>query len=199
MFFIYDNLAATLVALAVLLVLVAMQTRMREVSVEQVGLYAAKKQSLEFGLWMRDDIATIGQGTGGIPPVVSHVDHATIPGMTSSFSFLKTTDGTGVVRTITYELQPVFESDGVTQQVIAIDTLSVPLFEVRRLVDGVQDGASAPFITYFEIDLLDLAGMPVGGATAATRQIRMSFSMGVPYATRSYVRETHWGATVLVN
>ncbi|MEZ4699548.1 MAG: hypothetical protein R2834_04395 [Rhodothermales bacterium] len=202
MFFIYDNLAATMVALAVLLVLVSMQQRMRDVSIEQVGVYAAKKQSLEFGLWMRDDIANIGNGVGsGVPPVTGYVPHATLPGMTSSFSFLAIPpdDSTGTVATISYQLTPVYESDGVTPRTIGVDSLTVPLFEVQRFVDGVLDGKSAPYVTYFNIDLLDVNGVSVAGAPQLTEQIRMSFSMGVPLTQRSYVRETHWGATILVN
>ncbi len=199
MFFIYDNLAATLVAMAVMLVLLSMQQRMRDVSIEQVGMYTAKKQSLDFGLWMRDDIANIGLGVSGAP-VVAHTPHATLPGMTSTFTFLKKLNPSDPTpATISYQLEEVYETDGVTQQTIQVDTLAVPLFEVHRYVNGTLDGKSAPYITYFAIDLLDVNGASVAGVLALTQQVRMTFSMGVPYASRSYVRETHWGATVQVN
>ncbi len=199
MFFIYDNLAATLVAMAVLVVLLSMQQRMRDVSIEQVGMYTAKKHSLDFGLWMRDDIANIGLGVFG-PAVIEHTPHATLPGVTSSFSFLKKLNPSDPTpSTISYQLEEVYEADGVTQQTIQVDTLAVPLFEVRRLVNGAVEGKSAGFITYFAIELLDVNGAPVGGVVELTEQVRMTFSMGVPYASRSYVRETHWGATIQVN
>ncbi len=200
MFFIYDNIAATLVAFSVMLVLLVMQQRMRDASIERVGVYAAKTQSIEFGDWLQQDLANIGLGVSAGTPVTGLTDHATIPGMTQSFSYLKkiaVSDPSP--STITYQLNPVFEPDGVTPKIIDIDTLAVPLFEVRRLVNGVEEGKSPPYLTYFRVELLDDTGVDVGGVLPLADQVRVTFSMGVPLVERTYLRETHWGTTVAID
>ena len=52
MWFIFDNLRASMIAGAVLLMLLTAMTRTREMGVEQLSVYSAKSHSLDLAEWL---------------------------------------------------------------------------------------------------------------------------------------------------
>src|SRR5690625_334190 len=58
---IFDNLNAILIGSTDILVLVAMQMRMAEMSVEQTANYRMKRQAMDLTTWMEDDLLLMGQ------------------------------------------------------------------------------------------------------------------------------------------
>src|SRR5690625_7801492 len=58
---IFDNLNAILIGSTVILVIMAMQMRMTEMSVEQTANYMMKRQAMDLATWMEDDLLLMGQ------------------------------------------------------------------------------------------------------------------------------------------
>jgi hypothetical protein len=103
---------------------------------------------------------------------------------------------------VEYQLATVYEEDGVTPRVVEMDTVMVPLYQIQRLVNGVPIGQSAPFITFFDIDLLGptgAMGVPPSGATQVRVRFSMAVGSGMQTSRRTYLRETHWGTTIPIS
>ncbi len=60
----FDNLIATMVAMALTLSLISQQTRTRQESLERISVYSAKTQSLGFAEWLEDDVVKLGAQFG---------------------------------------------------------------------------------------------------------------------------------------
>lgn len=184
-----DNLTATIVAMAVLAMLVAMQYRAQEASVERSIAYRAKKQTIDFGKWIQDDIANVGAGVSfGTVSVQELTTNAS--GNTSLFKFRRKMDAADPNPVdVSYEL---VETDTIT-----VDGSDVHLFKLQRRVDGTLEGASPPTVTQFRIEMLNENGT-LTLAPSEARQVRVRFSTAMPYSEdrQSYLREAHWGTTV---
>lgn len=184
-----DNLTATIVAMSVLAMLVAMQYRAQEASIERTIAYTAKKQTIEFGKWLQDDIANVGAGVSF--GTVSVQELATNnSGNTSRFRFrrkMNAADPNPLV--VSYDL---VETDTIT-----VDGSAVHLFKLERRVGGVLEGSSPSTVTQFRIDMLDENGI-LTAAPSEARQVRVRFSTAMPYSgdRHTYLREAHWGTTV---
>ena len=72
MFLVFDNLSAALIGIAVLVILVIMQHRVQRVSREQVMMYAANQNIIDFGAWIEEDMSNIGWGVSGSNGVTQH-------------------------------------------------------------------------------------------------------------------------------
>lgn len=186
-----DNLTATIVAMSVLAMLGAMQFRAQEASVERTIAYSAKKQAIEFGKWLQDDIANVGAGVSFGTVSVQEVT-SNNGGNTSLFRFrrkMNASDASPV--DVTYQL--------VEKDTITVDGNAVYLFELQRRVDGALNGASPPTVTRFRIEMLDENGT-LTAAPSQAHQVRVSFSTAMPFSDdrNSFLRETHWGTTVAI-
>lgn len=62
--FIFDNLIATMVVMALTVTLLGQQARSRQESVERTSVYAAKTQALGFAEWLEDDVVKLGARFG---------------------------------------------------------------------------------------------------------------------------------------
>src|SRR5690625_2756407 len=58
---IFDNLNAILIGSTVILVIMPMQMRLTEMSVEQTANYMLKRQAMDLATWMEDDLLSMGQ------------------------------------------------------------------------------------------------------------------------------------------
>ncbi|MEM8485116.1 MAG: hypothetical protein AAF564_06180 [Bacteroidota bacterium] len=192
MFLIFDNLSATLIGIAVLLLLVIMQQRVQRVSAEQVMMYAANQNILDFGKWVEEDMVNVGWGVTTGNGISGIAQNDTIPTLTRQFTFdRKQSDTTGVA-TVQYQVIPVTTSG---QQVfMEINGTDVPLWQVQRLVGGTVTGESAPYVTHFNILLENDRGQNVF-AVADAEQISIEVAMAMPYGEDAYIPETHWGTT----
>lgn len=184
-----DNLTATIVAMSVLAMLVAMQYRAQEASVERTIAYSAKKQTIEFGKWIQDDIANVGAGVSfGTVSVQELTTNSS--GNTNLFRFRRKMNAS--------DTDPV----DVTYQLVESDTINVDgsvvyLYELRRRVDGTLEGTSPPTVTRFRIEMLNENGS-LTAAPSEARQVRIRFSTAMPFSEdrHSFLREAHWGTTV---
>ena len=61
---IFDNLIATMVAMALTLSLIGQQARTRQESLERISVYSAKTQSLSFAEWLEFDVVKLGAHFG---------------------------------------------------------------------------------------------------------------------------------------
>lgn len=194
MFLIFDNLSATLIGIAVVFMLMIMQQRVQRVSTEQVMMYAANQNIVDFGDWMEDDMVNIGDGVISGNGITSIIQNDTIPELTRVFTFQKIiTPGSTVDSTVQYIVVPALNSGG--QQVFTqIDSTDVPLWSVQRIVDGAVTGESAPYVTHFKIELEDDLGVVVANINDA-KQVSIQVAMGMPFGEGAYIPETHWGTT----
>lgn len=207
--FLLDNLAAVLIATAVILMLSAAQIRSSNAGVEQVASHASKAKMLSFGEWIEDDITSLGaniaEGSGRFLAPTLDED-----GNTTEFTFFSDNPVTGgdTMRVMTrYRLVPT--------RTVTVDDAPQQLFEVRRefaeveVENGeaaipefgstawVSDGRSVETLSFFEVALLDRQGQAAGVASADFIQVR--FAM-VPemWLDEGYLRELYWTTTLKV-
>ncbi len=192
MFLIFDNLSATLIGIAVLLLLVVMQQRVQRVSAEQVMMYAANQNILDFGKWVEEDMVNVGWGVTTGNGISGIAQNDTIPTLTRQFTFDRKPNDTTAVATVQYLVIPVTASG--LQVFTAINGTDVPLWQVQRIVNGAVTGESAPYVTHFNILLENDRGQNVF-AVADAEQISIEVAMAMPYGEDAYIPETHWGTT----
>ena len=193
MFLIFDNLSATLIGIAVLLLLIIMQQRVQRVSAEQVMMYAANQNILDFGKWIEEDMVNVGWGVTVGNGISGIAQNDTIPTLTRQFVFDRKPNDSTAVETVQYQVIPVTLTSGM-QVFTEINGTDVPLWQVQRIVGGVVTGESAPYVTHFSILLEDDLGQGVF-ALADAEQISIEVAMAMPYGEDAYIPETHWGTT----
>ncbi len=197
MFFIFDNLSATLIGIGVMLVLVIMQQRVQRVAVEQVMMYSANQSVIDLEFWLKPDMENVGRGVVGSNGITTHVPNDSIPTLTKTFSFNGALDSTmAIISAVQYQLVPAVDSSG-TPQFSEINGTSVPLWQIQRFVDGNLTGISASYVTHFRVELEDDLG--VNTSIADAEQVSIQVSMGMPFSAEAYIPETHWGTTVVIN
>lgn len=194
MIFHFDNITATLIGGIVMLMLVTMQMRMRQVNIEQTLLYNAKGQALSLGDWLQQDMGNAG---GGVPIDEQFIEDYEIDAATENtkrFSFrrkLQETDPTATL--ITYEL-----IDGDTT-VVEGDTLQ--LYQLQRCEGTTTcpagstsvNGQSPSRLTYFRIDLLDENGGAWTAGTSNAYYLRVRFSVTSMSTRRHHMHKAYWG------
>ncbi len=204
MFFIFDNLIATMLGIAVLFILVLMQERVQRVSAEQVMMYAANENIIDFGLWVEKDLANVGWGVVGANGITAYQSNDSIPNLTKTFAFDRRLKPSAVIpANVQYQVIPSLNSLGV-QNFMTINGTGVPLWQVQRvvtgdvsgeIVDGAVTGESAPYITHFRIALENDFGEEVATVADAV-QISVQVAMAMPFGNEAHLSETHWGTTV---
>ena len=190
----FDNLSATIIGGIVLLTVLFMQERQRDVSIDKVVSYAANKHSIELGSWLQEDMTNIGWQT---PPSDNGLDslatNDSIPELSKTFAFdglHPHPDSTHLSALITYQLVPAMTPNG--QDYAEINGNSVPLWELQRVVNGIVMGASVPLITHFSVEPLTTAGIPT--TIDVARTLRIKFSMALS-RDEAFIQEVHWGTT----
>lgn len=189
MYFVLDNLLASLIGGTVIFVILAMQTQMQEAAVDQVGMHMAKNQTLAFAEWIQEDFANIGAGMPGDASILEVSAHSGDADQTGTFRFQRHTSSVNTtVIEVGYTLSVV---DSLT-----VDGQKVPLYQVQRTFDGTAAGSSAPSLTEFSITMLDESGQATA-LTAQARQLQIRFSVAFPFASAdAYLRETYWHTTL---
>ncbi len=219
MFFIYDNLSASIIGATVLFILMAMQVRMMENNVQQTATYATKTQSLEFADWLEDDLLRIGENIKQGEEIFCNPDQD--GDRTEEFTFFRdsllTVDDTLRVAT-QYALVATGTRDveGETVQLYEAARLQkiepkengVPPFTCASRASIVWDvtGQSPALLQNFQVEMLDKDGQPVSDPAtkvqndpSAVRQTHIKFAMISPFRTdRSSLRAMHWGASLLL-
>jgi len=200
MWFIYDNLRVQIMAGVVLFMLLSATTQVREASVEQLSIYAAKKYALDLADWLENDISTLGSNFDST--TVRFLLPTLLDGNTTDFTFLRDTLGPA----------PNFDPVRIETRYQLIDTDMVELEDsmvqmyqvVRsyRVQEGSgwtlwqEDGRSTGRMSYFMVSLLDTWGAPVVDE-AETVFLKMDFSVIPPFRQgKQYLNQLSWGTTV---
>ncbi len=139
--FIYDHLSASVLSMAVFVILVAVHLRSGETTQDQTRYYSAKTHLLQAKEMIDHDFANIGAGVARHDSVFITKNDTTL-----EFMALVVPGATEPVK-LTYIRVPT--------DTMEIAGENVQLYEVQRLVDDVLTGKSPPTLREFEIDLWD--------------------------------------------
>ena len=179
---ILDNISAILIFSAVAFAVASTQLHSSQTTAESTISYMSKKQILEFGSTLEQELKLIGQGT------VDKIDEATQnqDGQTTSFVFWR---NNGIVDIkVEYRL---IETD-----VIQVNGADVQLYRMDRYENNVYRGGSAPTLRDFIIQPLDASGnaVPPANAVLVRARIRDSYPVGDP--DDMHVGYSVWGLTL---
>jgi len=201
MIFHFDNIAATLISGVIVLMLVGMQMRSREVNIEQTAFVTAKGQALELGDWLQQDLGNAGAGVPINEQFIEDYEVDAVTENTKRFSFQrKISEADAAPTLITYEL--------LEGETIVVKGDTVQLYQVQRCEGAATcpagssdvNGKSPAGLTYFRIDLLDENGgaWTAGTSNAYYLRIRFSITSSFGLSDRDHLRETHWGTVLPV-
>lgn len=205
---IFDNLSATMLAMAVMLALIGVQLRMQQANVEQVSAHAAKTKAISLGRWLEEDITSLGANFGNNlsrfePPVVN------AEGITTEWVFYSDSllPGDQRMRHITrYRLLPV--------DTVAVRGVDKTLYQLRRetastpVVDSVaapvpeamwaEDGRSVSTLSAFKVGMIRRLGQETTDVTTAD-YIKVEFAIVPEFdRQRSYIHELYWSTLLKV-
>ena len=201
---IFDNLNAIIIGSVVILVVMAMQMRMTEMSVEQTANYMMKRQAMDLATWMEDDLLLMGQNLpNGVLPYLNPVDSA---GITTSFEFYRDSIAVSGSSLDTLRVATRYELYRTGVHVMEKDTIdSFRLERSVRMGDGapwVKEGGSSALLSHFKIEMLNRDALPVADPVAHPNQVRntkVSFHMVTPFDTRrATLRRVYYGSTLMV-
>lgn len=200
---IFDNLNAIIIGSAVILVIMAMQMRMGEISVEQTANYMMKRQAMDLATWMEDDLLLMGRNmAGGVIPYGNPVDSADV---TTRFEFYRDSIRTAGGSLDTFRVSTRYDLARVGVHYTENDTIDSYRLERYVSTDGgpwVREGGSSGLLSYFRIEMLDRdadrVSNPVANA-ALVRNTKVSFHMVTPFETqRTTLRRVYYGSTLMV-
>ena len=170
--FVLDNLLASVVAGMVFLILAGVSVRSQLTNVETTNHYGLKNQEINFIEMLKLDL----HGVSGVKSVIEDpVD--------SSFKFMAYMTPTATTETeITYRRAKVGERDG------------VPLYQIRRLEDGLAAGRSMVTVTDWVIEARNHEGGSITDPANAG-QIYVRFEAAAPWQEDETIKRSRWEAT----
>lgn len=170
--FIFDNLSAILIAGVLFLILVAVNHRTRISAVEASTYYSLKQQQLSFVEILKRDMQN-----------VTELQSITEDTTTLEFRFRARTDpADSNIRTVVYRREFVKEVEG------------TPLYQIRRVVDGVADGGSASAIVSWQMVAQNEEGVKVSDVANA-RQVFVRFEAASPSTEGQTIGRSKWEAS----
>lgn len=201
---IFDNLNALIIGGTVLLMILAMQTRMTEINIEQSATYVVKGQAAEFATWMEDDLLALGTNIDRWSeiPFDNPGDSA---GVTTSFTYYRDE----ITTTDTFRISTRYDLKKIKTQVVDDDTVNVFRMERWTRTDAgawSMDGTGPAMLSHFKIEMLNRfaepVSNPVAAATAAPDTIqntRLRFTMVAPFQNdRTLLRRIYYGSTLMI-
>jgi hypothetical protein len=181
--FILDNLSAVMIFSAVAIALAVTQLNSTQASVESTIGYMSKKQTLELGAVMEQELKLIGEGTFGknIDSAVKNAD-----GQTTSFVFWRN-DGSTDIK-VEYKL--------VQTETVKIKGEDVKLYRMDRYENGILTGGSGPTLRDFVVEPLDASGSVVSPASAVLVRARIRNTYPLGNSDDMYLGSSLWGITL---
>jgi hypothetical protein len=180
MHFILDHIASVLIAGVILLILLSLTYRGQDTTHDATMYYTAKTSMLSMAEWIEQDFKNIG--TGHNPPSTSIISLDTT-GATKNFTFWAQVEQDSSARTVRYE----WLQDGTAD----LDSATVPVYTVRRMIDGTITGWSNDTVTNFRIKLLQADSTNVTALTQ-TRQVHVFVKAVSPLGVGDLIEETTW-------
>ena len=209
MFIIFDNLVAAVVGSAILLIVLATNTRMMEMGIDEVSNYAAKRYASDLAEWMEDDLLRLGENMeeSSTTPFTNPVNiNDGVTDLTESFVFYRDSTNTTVTPNVTHRIETTYSI--VSAGTGKVGDKTVNLYRIKRYekIDGgpkVYTGGAVPLVSYFKVDMLDANANVISNPAASAEDVsstRVRFSIVTPFQTdRTAVRKVHYGSTLLVN
>ncbi len=209
MILLLDHLSAVVIGSAIILILISMQMRSTEMGVEQSSGYMMKNQATDLATWMEEDLLQIGRNIDKEERVAFENPLTNSSGNTSEFVFYRDTIRYYLTTPDTLHIGTRYTLTPVDTRILNEDTLVVHRIDRFANVNGGawnKTGSSVPYLSSFNVDMLDSDAQPivdpVAAATAdplAVRNTRIRFSMVTPYETsRTTVRQVYYGSTLLI-
>jgi hypothetical protein len=173
--FILDNIAAGIISMAIFLILVVIQLRGQEASVDATWYYAAKKHTLTFVGTVERDFQSMQASEATGPSILSEDD--------THIEFM-TQDTTGGLVRVRYEWNSAPLPD------------SQAAFIVKRFVYGEADTLRMPSVAYFTVSFLDRQGslLPAGGDFKNIHQVAVSLGVASSFGQNGFIRQSRWKA-----
>jgi hypothetical protein len=205
MIFIYDNLTAMIIAMAVLLLLVTIQFRTTQANIAQTSRNIVKEQAQSFATWVEDDLERIGENVS--PGDVTFENPVDSAGITTSFTFYRDSieSTTSIVPVSTrYTVRKI------DTRIVEEDTLDIYQLDREQKVGSgswTLDGQSIGALGYFEVDMLNRNAQPIQNPKYqvqsvnpdTVRSTRVRFSVVAPYQTdQTSLRVVHFGSVLLL-
>lgn len=207
MYFIYDNITASVVAATTALLLLTIQSRATKYNVARVSRNVMEEQAQTFATWLEKDLERMGENMDQeeeVPfenPKTQDLEGGTV--LTNQFTFYRdsTASDNDEIRVATrYDVEKIGtrEIDG--------DTKDLYKLTRRQKVGGSgwsgERGTSPSALGYFRIDLLDRDADPVSSPASNPDQvhsIRVRFSVVAPFQNQeTFPQATHVGSVLLV-
>ncbi len=165
----------------VILILAVSQFRTSEAVVDQTSYYASKRQILEMSEMIEFDFKNIGLGVPAGTSVFNEVTETTI-----EFLMLLDPDDTAL---------SVVRYTEIPTDTLELDGEEIPLFEVRRIVNGTISGRSPARMSEFVVELLNVEGDPVSSPEEA-KMIHVRYSVIPPFsAEKGFLKASNWSRT----
>ncbi len=209
MILILDNIAAFVIGTSIFMILMAMQMRTTELSIDQTSTYMMKNQAASMSTWIEEDLLDLGKNIDKNFTVPFENPTTDSLGNTTLFTFFRDTVNTTVVPADTIRISTRYALTSAGYSSNGEDSTRV--FQVRRSVrhgagSWTADGESVPLISVFQIDMLDNNANPVAnpatvmvGNPAAVRNTRVRFAMVPPLKTkRATLNKIYYGSTLLI-
>lgn len=209
MIFIFDNLTATLIGMAVFVLIAAIQLRTTQANIAETSRNIVKEQAQDFATWVEDELETMGTNMdpGAAPPYeVPFENPIDSAGVTTEFTFYR---DSVVNPSNTIRIQTRYELHRTGTRVVGKDTMD--LYEMERWQkvgsgSWASDGRSAAALGYFDIDMLNRDAQPITNPKSvassnpdSVRSTRVRFSMVAPFQSkRTSLRVVHFGSVLLV-
>jgi hypothetical protein len=163
-----------------LLILLSLTYRGQDNTHDATMYYTAKTSMLSMAEWIEQDFKNIGSGHN--PPSTSIISLDTT-GATKNFTFWAQVEQDSSARTVRYE----WLQDGTAD----LDSATVPVYTVRRMIDGTITGWSNDTVTNFRIKLLQADSTNVTALTQ-TRQVHVFVKAVSPLGVGDLIEETTW-------
>lgn len=209
MIFIYDNMTAMFIAMAVFMLLVVIQFRSTEANIAQTSRNIVKERAQGFATWLEDDLERIGENIDPgqtAPYEVAFENPIDSAGVTTEFTFYRDSIQNP---TTTVEVAMRYEIDKVGTRVVEQDTMNLyQLSREQRIGSGSwnPDGQSTASLGYFDIDMLNRDAQPIVNPRAAAeanpdtvRSTRVRFSVVAPFQNdQTSLRVVHFGSVLLL-
>ncbi len=175
---ILDNLAATIIAGTIFLMLVAVSFRSQEAEMEAYTFEALRKQQVNFIETLRRDMLSLSSLEDIVEDPVSH-----------TFTFYAWYPGESDSMKVVYRRVPVEVRDG------------VQLYQIERYVGPALggtldlDGASMPSLTAWRIEARNGEGSPDIAGPEEAEQVYIEFRAISPFAEEQPFQPQEWSAT----
>ena len=165
-----DNLTATIMGGAILLMIITANMSNRESLTDSTAFYSMMMKQEAFAYMLTRDL----QGVESLSSIEEASD--------STFRFRGHIGDNATLHTIVYKREYVRDYEG------------TPYYQIYRMVDGEIVGGSGDIITSWRIEAQDATGAKVTDTDAA-KQIYVRFDVGSKIGDQAKIEQTYWEAS----